>query len=71
MKTGMTLVPCKNQDHENLTSKLAPTEHEGLLVGVQLSQQHTLVFSFASVEGFSSLLVVHHQLLEMGSQQFQ
>jgi hypothetical protein len=45
--------------------------HERLLVGVQLSQQHTLVFSFASVEVFSSLLVEHHQLLEMGSQQSQ
>jgi hypothetical protein len=52
-----------------LTSKPALKEHDELLVGVQLSQQHTLVFSFASVEASSCLLTVYHPLLETGNQQ--
>jgi hypothetical protein len=66
----MTLARCKSQDPENLTWKPALKEHEELLVGVQPSQQHTLAFSFASVEASSSLLVVvYHQHLETGNQQ--
>jgi hypothetical protein len=68
MTMGRTLVLCKSWDHESLTSKPELKEHDELLVGVQPSQQHTLVFSSASVE-VSSLLVVYHQPSETGNLQ--